>query len=365
VSARGAEPARRILALPGPWPMSSGATLPELVVAYESWGERTRADEETILLFTGLSPSAHAASSPDDPRPGWWEGMIGDGAPLDTRRAWVVCMNALGGCFGTSGPSTIDPARGRAWGGDFPTVRIEDTARAAGRMLRALGVRRAHTVVGASMGGMSALAYALLHPGEVERLVLLSCSAAADPWAIAIRSLQRRVLEAAPGPVEGLRLARALGLLSYRSPEEWVLRFGRRRELRPAGAEGDRVQFSVEAYLEARAARFAEVFDPGSYRVLSAAMDRFDARDFGGGDLVRALAPLAGRRICVVGVETDLLFPVRQQEELAEACAAAGGRVVLHRLPCLAGHDSFLVERETFGAVIRSFLASDGEETTT
>ncbi len=359
MSVAGPEPARRTLALPGPWPLASGAVLPELVVAYESWGERARAQEETILLFTGLSPSAHAASSPDDPRPGWWEGMIGAGAALDTRRAWVVCVNALGSCFGTIGPTSLDPARGRAWGADFPPVRLEDTARAAGRTLRALGVGRARTVVGASMGGMSALAYALLHPGEVERLVLLSCAAASDPWAIAIRSLQRRVLAASPA--EGLRLARALGLLSYRSAEEWRLRFGRRPEP-SSGAPDDRVEFSVEAYLEARAARFAEVFDPGSYRELSAAMDRFDARDFGEGDLVRALTPLAGRRVCVVGVETDLLFPVRQQEELAEACAAAGGRVVFHRLPCLSGHDSFLVERGIFATVIRSFLASGRQD---
>jgi homoserine O-acetyltransferase len=355
VSALSAEPARRTVALPGPWKLTSGVELPELVVAYETWGERARAKKETILLFTGLSPSAHAASSPDDPRPGWWEGMIGPGAALDTHRAWVVCVNALGSCFGTSGPKSLDPARGRSWEEEFPAVRLEDTARAAGCALRALGLKRAHTVVGASMGGMSALAYALLHPGEVERLVLLSCAAASDPWAIAIRALQRRVL--AEAGAEGLRLARALGLLSYRSADEWRLRFGRRQEASHAPA-GDPVKFAVETYLEVRAARFAEVFDPHSYRVLSAAMDRFDASDFGDGDLVRALAPLAGRRICVVGVETDLLFPVRQQEDLARACAAAGGRVAFHRLPCLAGHDSFLVERETFAAVIRSFLGS-------
>jgi homoserine O-acetyltransferase len=348
------EPARRVLALPGRCSLVSGAELPELVVAYEEWGERARAREDALLLFTGLSPSAHAASSPDDPRPGWWEGMIGAGAALDTRRSWVVCVNALGGCFGTIGPTSLDPVRGRIWGADFPEIRLEDTARAAGRALRALGVARARTVVGASMGGMSALAYALLHPGEVERLVLISTALAAEPWAIAIRSLQRRVLAAAGE--EGLRLARALGLLSYRSPQEWALRFGRGTEATPSQGT-DRLQFSVEAYLESRAARFAEIFSPESYRALSASMDRFDARDFGGGDPVRALAPLSGRRVCVIGVETDLLFPVRQQEELAQACAAAGARVVFHRLPCLAGHDSFLVERETFSTAIRAFLA--------
>lgn len=350
------EPARRLLALPGPWTLRGGAVLPELVVAYETWGERERAGSDTLLLFTGLSPSAHAASSPDDPRPGWWEGMIGPGAALDTRRHWILCPNAVGGCFGTVGPTTLDPARGRPWGGDFPEVGLEDTALAAGRALRALGVRRARSVVGASMGGMSALFYALLHPGEVERLVLISTAAASEPWALAIRSLQRRILEALPG--EGLALARMLGMLSYRSAEEWRLRFGRRTE--PTDTAGDsRVQFAVEAYLEARADRFAEVFSPDSYRALSAAMDRCDVGALGEGDLVRALAPLAGCRVCVVGVETDLLFPVRQQEELAEACAAAGARVVFHRLACLAGHDSFLVERETFVHVIRSFLGSD------
>lgn len=354
------EPARRSLALPGPWRLWGGSLVPELVMAYETWGERIPGRcAETLLLFTGLSPSAHASSSDEDPRPGWWEGLIGPGAALDTSRYRVVCPNAVGSCFGTIGPTTLDPLSGRPYGRDFPAVALEDTARAAGLLLRALGRPRARTVVGASMGGLIALLYALLHPGEVQSLVLISSAVASDPWAIAARTLQRQLLETSHP--HGLRLARILGLLTYRSHAEWRLRFGRQQAEPPVG-DDSRVEFQVNAYLEERAERFASIFAADSYRLLSAAMDRCDASDFGEGDIVRALTSLAGCRVCVIGVETDLLFPIGQQEELARACAAAGLEVVFHRLACLAGHDSFLVERDAFARAIRAFLTETRED---
>ena len=363
-------PARRLAALGAPLRLRRGGVIEQPVVAYECWGELNAARDNVVLLFTGLSPSAHAASSPADPKPGWWESMIGEGRPVDTRRHFVVCINSLGSPFGSSGPASIDPRTGRPFGISFPEIAVEDIAAAGREALRTLGIERVAAVIGPSLGGMTVLAYCAQFPGEVDSLVTISGAARANPFAIALRSLQREMVRSDPawrggnyepgrGPRLGLRLARKLGTITYRSAAEWEQRFGRRRVQETAGMPGDfRPQFEVEAYLEHQAQRFSDLFDANSYLYLSRAMDQFDLADHGGGSVAAAFAKFRVRRALVIGVETDMLFPIQQQQEIAELLRAAGTtEVEFHAFPSLQGHDAFLVDLARFEPAIGKFLA--------
>ncbi|MFO1406995.1 MAG: homoserine O-acetyltransferase [Steroidobacteraceae bacterium] len=361
-------PARRIVRLPAPLVLRRGGVLAAPEVAYESWGRLNAARDNAVLIFTGLSPSAHAASSPDDPRPGWWETMIGEGRPIDTRRFFVVCVNALGSPFGSSSPASIDPATGRPYGMSFPEFTVEDIAAAGHALLGTLGIERLAALVGPSLGGMVVLAYCALYPGTVENLVTISGAAAASPFAIALRSLQREMVRSDPawrgghyepgrGPRLGLRLARKLGTITYRGQQEWQERFGRKRVTGATGLSGDfGPQFEVEAYLEHQALRFADVFDANAYLYLSRAMDQFDLAEHGGGSLDRAFAGFGVRRALVIGVETDMLFPIHQQREIADRLAATEAEVHFHAFPSPQGHDAFLSDLERFEPAIGGFI---------
>jgi homoserine O-acetyltransferase len=362
-------PARRLAQLAQPLRLYRGGVLEQPVVAYETWGQLNAARDNTVLLFTGLSPSAHAASSPEDPKRGWWESMIGDGKPIDTGRFFVVCVNSLGSPFGSSGPASIDPRTGRPFGIGFPEIAVEDIATAGHEALRTLGIERVAAVIGPSLGGMTVLAYCALFPGEVDSLVTISGAARANPFAIALRSLQREMVRSDPawrggnyepgrGPRLGLRLARKLGTITYRSADEWDQRFGRRRVAETAGIAGDfRPQFEVEAYLEHQAQRFSDLFDANAYLYLSRAMDQFDLADHGEGSLAAAFAKFRVRRALVLGVDTDMLFPIEQQREIADHLRAAGrARVEFHAFPSLQGHDAFLVDLARFEPALGEFL---------
>jgi homoserine O-acetyltransferase len=363
-------PATRLAVLGRPLRLYRGGMIEQPVVAYESWGKLNEARDNTVLLFTGLSPSAHAASSPADPKPGWWESMLGPGKPLDTNRFFVVCVNSLGSPFGSSGPASIDPRTGRPYGVSFPEIAVEDIAAAAREALRTLGIQRVACVIGPSLGGMSVLAYGVQFPDEVGALISISGAARASPFAISLRSLQREMVRSDPawrggnyepgrGPRLGLRLARKLGTITYRSAEEWQQRFGRRRLPEAAGLAGDfRPQFEVEAYLEHQAQRFSEVFDANAYLYLSRAMDQFDLADHGGGSLAGAFARFRLRRALVIGIEHDMLFTIDQQREIATQLRAAGNDVEFHEFPSLQGHDAFLVDLQRFEPAIAGFMKS-------
>lgn len=362
-------PARRLAHLGRPLRLYRGGVVEQPVIAYETWGELNAARDNTVLLFTGLSPSAHAASSADDPQPGWWETMIGEGRPIDTRRFFVVCVNSIGSPFGSSGPASVDPRTGRPYGVGFPEIAVEDIATGGREVLRSLGIERVAAVVGPSLGGMTVLAYCALYPGEVDHLVTISGAPHANPFAIALRSLQREMVRSDPawrggnyqpgrGPRLGLRLARKLGTITYRSATEWNERFGRRRVAEAAGLAGDfRPQFEVEAYLEHLALRFADAFDANAYLYLSRAMDRFDLAEHGAGSLDAAFARFGVPSALVLGVETDMLFPLEQQREIAEYLRAAGSNVEFQALPSIQGHDAFLVDLPRFESAIGGYFA--------
>jgi homoserine O-acetyltransferase len=351
----------------GRFVMHRGGFLESPTIAYETWGELQGNGDNAILLFTGLSPSAHAASSPENPAAGWWEDMIGSGLPLDTDRYFVICVNSLGSCFGSTGPADINPATGKRYRLEYPVLTLEDVAEGAYEVLKHLGIEKVHTTMGASMGGMSALGFCVRHPEVSERMISISAATRAIPFAIAVRSLQREMIIKDPKwdngnydpddpPVVGQRLARKLGMMTYRSAEEWEQRFGRERTSFELHTDnpfyGD---FSVESYLENHANKFTGQFDANCYLYLSRASDLFDLAEHGG-SLESGFAKLKLQRTLVIGVVTDILFPVRQQEDLAAGLKAVVPDVEFVQLDCIKGHDSFLVDMDAFRPVIGRFL---------
>jgi homoserine O-acetyltransferase len=359
--------ARKFATLPDPFRMYRGGELHGARVAYETWGELNAQRDNAILLFTGLSPSAHAKSSPKDTSEGWWEGMIGPGLAIDTRRYFVVCVNSLGSCFGSTGPASINPATGTAYRMSFPELSVEDIARGGYETLRSLGIERANTVIGPSLGGMVVLAFAAQFPGATRRIVSISGTAAASPFAIALRSIQREAILRDPDwregaytderpPATGMRIARKLGMMTYRSATEWVQRFGRDpvpNDIREDGPFAP--EFAIQSYLEAHARRFVRAFDPNCYLYISRGMDRFDLAKHGESN-ADVLARSRIEQALVIGVESDMLFAIAEQRGLAEDFRKASVTTSYAPLDCVEGHDSFLIDIERFGSEIRTFL---------
>ena len=359
--------ATRYVDLPSPFRMKRGGSLAGAHVAYETWGALSASRDNAVLILTGLSPSAHAASNPEDPTPGWWEDVVGPGKPIDTERCFVVCVNSLGSCKGSTGPASPDPATGKPYRMRFPELSLEDVARGAKHVLDALGVERLKCLVGPSMGGMSAQAFALQFPEAAPNAMLISTSPQALPFSIGIRSLQREAILRDPNfrggdytddalPRDGLAIARKLGVVTYRSALEWKQRFGRAR-VDPPPQEPFGREFQIESYLEGHAQRFVGSFDPCAYIYLSRAMDWFDLADYGG-TVEAGLAKMAMRRALVIGVESDILFPLEQQEQIAEGLRTAGAAVEFAALPSIQGHDAFLVDFRRFNPVIAKFMTS-------
>mgnify|MGYP001241991079 CR=1 FL=1 len=368
-------PGSRFMALPSPFPMKRGGALHGARVAYETWGRLNPAGDNAILIVTGLSPDAHAASHAGNPAPGWWEPMLGPGRPIDTDRWFVVCVNSLGSCKGSTGPASINPDSGQPYRLDFPELSIEDVADAAAHVVRGLGIGRLACVIGNSMGGMTALALLLRHPGIAAAHINISGSARALPFSIAVRSLQREAIRLDPNwnnghydsghyPESGMRIARKLGVITYRSALEWDGRFGRVRldDSNPLGLSTDEdpfgLEFQVESYLEGHARRFVRRYDPNSYLYQSRAMDWFDIGDYANGDVLKGLALIKVERALAIGAATDILFPVQQQEQIAEGLAAGGADARFLGLDSPQGHDAFLVDYARFGPAVRGFLDS-------
>ncbi len=346
-----------------PWTLHLGGVLPEFRIAYETWGTPNAARDNAVLLFTGLSASSHAKSSAADPRPGWWEPMIGPGQPIDTDRWFVVCCNVLGGCFGSTGPAALDPATGAPWAMRFPLVTVWDFVAAQALVLDHLGIACIDTAIGSSMGGMQALAFAAAFPRRTRRLIAISTPGRSYPLSIALRFVQRQAVMRDPewkngdyypgaGPHHGLHVARQIGTITYRSGPEWDRRFARERSAAAAELRGP--DFQVESYLVHQGDRFVGGYDANSYLYISKAMDLFDLGD-GAASYDEGVARIRAHAL-VVGVTTDLLFPVHQQEELARILREWGRDCRFLRLDSVYGHDAFLIDTDRFGRIVRTFL---------
>ncbi len=355
---------RRWVQLPDPLPLEAGGELPGVRIAYETWGTFT--GHNAVLVLHALTGDSHVAgpAGPGHPTPGWWEALVGPGRALDPARWFVVAPNVVGGCQGSTGPSSPAPD-GRPWGGRFPLVTTRDAVAAETVLADALGVGRWACVVGGSMGGMRALEWAATEPDRVERLFLLACPAASAADQIAWSAPQLSAIRADPGwhggdfydaepgdgPHLGLGVARRMAHLSYRSAFELGERFGREPQDGEDPWRGGR--YAVESYLDHHADKLVHRFDAGSYVRLTEMMNAHDVGRWRGG-VVAGLTRVTARTL-VAGVSSDRLYPPAQQAELA---AGIPGADELRLIESPYGHDGFLVEAPTVNGLLRELLDS-------
>jgi len=345
--------------------VESGRSLGQVTIAYETWGEPSPSLDNAVLIEHALTGDSHAAgpAGHGHPTPGWWDPLIGPGAPIDTDKWWVICPNTLGGCQGTTGPSSPS-GDGAPWGPRFPVITIRDQVAAEAALADQLGISRWAGIVGGSMGGMRALEWSVSHPDRVERLIVVACGAAASAEQIALCAVQAHAIRLDPlfrggdyydahsdqTPRSGLGLARRIGHISYRSEPELAGRFSRE-------AQGDEQplaagRYAVESYLDHHAEKLVRRFDANSYLVLSRAMDHHDVgRERGG--VARALS-LVRARTSVAAIESDRLYPPRLQYELAELLP---DRPEVTLVRSVHGHDGFLIEAEQVGEVVSAGLS--------
>ncbi|WP_214369055.1 homoserine O-acetyltransferase MetX [Pseudonocardia sp. H11422] len=351
---------RRFLDLPGPLELELGDVLPSVRLAYETWGTLSAARDNAVLVLHALSGDSHVvgAAGPGHPTPGWWDRVVGPGLGIDTDRFFVVCANVIGGCQGSTGPSSPAPD-GRAWGSRWPLTTIRDQVAAEVPLADALGIDVWAAVVGGSMGGMRALEWAVAHPSRVRRVVVLAAAAEASADQVGLCRIQVDAVRADPhwrggdyyehdrGPDTGLGIARRIAHLSYRTAEEVDLRFGRSAQDGRDPLRGG--LFAVESYLEHAAGGLLARFDAGSYVALNQAMNSHEIGR-GRGGTAAALARVTAVPT-IVGVDTDRLYPLRQQAALADVFGVPLDVVTSDR-----GHDGFLVETEQVNAVLARAL---------
>lgn len=367
---RDGDPAgRRRFAGLGAFRTENGEGLPFARLAYETWGELDAHAGNAVLVLHALTGDTHVRgeAGPGHPTTGWWEDVVGPGAAIDTDRWFVVAPNMLGGCQGSTGPSSIGPD-GREWGPRFPYLTIRDQVAAQAALADALGIRRWAAVVGGSMGGMHALEWAVGHPERVERLAVLAAPPTTTADQIALNSVQLEAIRIDPrfaggeyydaadgdGPHRGLALARRMAMLNYRSPVELNLRFQRSWQsgVSPLGGGG---RFAVESYLDFHGNKFTRRFDANSYLTLVEAMSSHDiGRDRGG--IEDALARVSARTL-VLGIDSDRLFPVEGQERIFRGIRSTIDPETVV-LSSDFGHDGFLIETAPVGGHLRRLLES-------
>jgi homoserine O-acetyltransferase/O-succinyltransferase len=323
----------------GPFGLDGGELLPELTIAYRHDG-RLPSEAPQVLVVHALTGSADAAGD-------WWNPLIGPGKALDTERIGVICTNLLGGCYGSTGPTSRDPRTGAAYGPSFPSVTTRDQARAQWRLLDGLGIRELALVAGGSLGGMIVLEIGLERPDSVRALLPIAAPASTGPMAVAWNHIQLRMIELLGD--DGMALARQLAMTTYRSEADFDERFGRRAE--PDGTP------SIVSYLTYQGIKLVDRFDRDTYRVLAGAMDRHDiTRDRG--DVVDVLKTLAGgrTRLLGLGIDGDILYGPEQVRRLVAAAEAAGLAAEYRQLRSTKGHDAFLVEWAQLTEIIRDLL---------
>jgi homoserine O-acetyltransferase len=349
--------------LPTALDLEGGGQLTDVRIAYETWGTLNADASNAVLVAHALTGDSHAAGAvgPDQPTPGWWDGLIGPGKALDTNEFYVVVPNVLGGCRGSTGPSSPAPD-GRPYGSRFPRITIRDQVAAEARFADLLGIRRWAAVLGGSMGGMRAAEWAVGLPERVARVLLLACPAAASADQIGWAAPQLRAIRTDPHwhggdyhvrgvrPAAGLGIARRIAHLTYRTEPELASRFGRAPQHDEDPLGGGR--FAVESYLDHHADKLVRRFDAASYVVLTEAMNSHDVGR-GRGGVPAALARVTARTL-VAGVDTDRLYPLYQQAELASGIAGAD---VARVIRSVYGHDAFLIEIEQISALVKELLS--------
>ena len=348
-----------------PLKLACGRTLPSYELAYETYGELNARRNNAVLICHALNASHHVAGTrenePDNV--GWWDNMVGPGKPVDTNRFFVVGVNNLGSCFGSSGPSTVNPATGKVWGADFPLVTVEDWVDTQARLADHLGIDDWAAVMGGSLGGMQALCWATRYPGRIRNALVIAAAPNLSAENIAFNEVARQAIltdpdfheghfaEAGTLPRRGLRVARMIGHITYLSDEQMEAKFG--RQLREGLKFSFAPEFQIESYLRYQGEKFADYYDANTYLRITKALDYFDPALATGGDLVRALAP-AACRFLVVSFTTDWRFPPSRSREIVEALVANRHDVTYAEIVAPHGHDAFLLDSEQYHAVVRA-----------
>jgi homoserine O-acetyltransferase/O-succinyltransferase len=360
---------RQIARAKNPLRLQSGQVLREVTVAYETYGALNEDRSNGVLILHALTGDAHAAGYHEgDDRPGWWDEMIGPGKAFDTERYFVICSNVLGGCQGTTGPSSINPQTGRRFGLEFPLITIADMVEAQRRLLDDLGIKRLHAVAGGSMGGMQALEWLARHPAHLRSAIVIATAAKHSPQQIAFNEVGRQAIMADPQwregnydrhpPAKGLAVARMIGHITYMSEASMAEKFGRRiGDSRRAHKFS--TGFEVEEYLHYKGSRFVERFDANSYLYITNAMDAYDLSR--GQELHRVFAGL-NAHVLLVAFKSDWLYTAAQSREIARACKNAGLNATYCEIDSSYGHDAFLLEVEEESHLITHFLQKVARE---
>ena len=366
----------RLFTADEPLRLASGAVLGPVDVGYETYGRLSPSGDNAVMVCHALTGDAHAAGyHPGARRPGWWDNLIGPGKPLDTDRFFVICANLLGGCQGTTGPSSIDPSTGRAYGLDFPLLAMRDLVEVHRALVRHLGIERLLAVIGGSLGGMQVLQWGLDHPREVGNALVIAASSRLNAQNIAFSAVARRAImtdrffkdgryaEEGVSPATGLAIARMMAHITYLSEAALDSKFGREpNDRRPPGTvptPGFGVDFAVESYLDHQGQAFLERFDALSYLYLTRVMDYFDP--FAGPD---ALAAVMADPVTwlVLSFESDWRFGTEHSRRIVRKLEHAGQPVTFREIPSTWGHDSFLLPVEPYHATLRAFLDRAIEE---
>ncbi|OYX47722.1 MAG: homoserine O-acetyltransferase [Sphingomonadales bacterium 32-64-22] len=354
-------------ALPAPLPLDSGRELPGVELAYETYGELAADGGNAILLFHALTGDQFVASDqPLTGKPGWWVRMVGPGKVIDTDRFFVICANVIGGCMGSTGPSSIGP-EGKPWGMEFPVITISDMVRAQVALLDQLGIGRLHAVVGGSMGGMQALSFAANYPDRAERVLAIATTARHSAQNIAFHEVGRQAIMADPewqagayyesgkGPEKGLSVARMAAHITYLSEAGLTEKFGRRLQDRDSKTFGFDADFQIESYLRYQGLSFTNRFDANSYLYITRAMDYFDLAEEHGGMLADAFRK-SDARFCLISFDTDWLYTTSDMREVVHALNAVAAPVSFVELSAPFGHDSFLLDVPALDRVMKGFL---------
>ncbi len=349
--------------------LDSGKKFGPITVAYETYGKLNENKNNVVLVCHALSGDAHAAGYHVEigKKPGWWENAIGPGKAIDTNKYFVICSNVLGGCAGTTGPSSINPETGKPYGSSFPVVTIGDMVKVQKRLLDKLKIKQLLAVIGGSMGGMQALEWTLHYPEMCNSGIIIAATSRLSPQSIAFNAVGRNAIITDQNweggnyygkkvPADGLAIARMIGHITYLSDESMHKKFGRRLQYKNKFSYDFSKEFQIESYLEHQGTKFVERFDANSYLYVTKAMDYFDvAQVYGRGSLVRAFERIRSR-ILVISFTSDWLFPPYQSKEIVNALMKHKKDVTYVNIESSYGHDAFLLEIETEAKIVSKFL---------
>jgi homoserine O-acetyltransferase len=358
----------QLMSFSEPLALKSGAVLRDYTLAYETYGTLDAAGSNAVLVCHALNASHHVAGVDEQGNLGWWDNLVGPGKPLDTERFFVIGVNNLGSCFGSTGPMHLNPATGRAWGADFPVMTVEDWVDAQARLVQRLGITQLAAVMGGSLGGMQALAWTLRHPERVRHCIAVATAPALSAQNIAFNEVARRAIVTDPDfhgghyyehgvvPKRGLRVARMIGHITYLSNNAMEAKFGRELRAAELGYSTQDIEFQIESYLRHQGDKFSDYFDANTYLLITRALDYFDPALAHGGSLARAFALARAQKFLLVSFTTDWRFAPARSREIVKALVDNRIDVSYAEIEAPHGHDAFLLDDERYHKVMRAYF---------